>query len=544
MAVNQLYYGDCLTVIEKDIELESVDLVYLDPPFNSNRAYNAIYKDETGRPLPDQIEAFCDLWTLDEERERAIRNLPALMKDKGIDHNIVKFWESWLAALRYTNPKLLAYLSYMAERLLYMKDVLKPTSSIYLHCDPTASHYIKVMMDGVFGYENFRNEIVWQRTITRKGNLTRGLARDTDIILRYSKSGIFTWNSQAVTIPYDLSNLDPKTKAKYSNVDKDGRLYQLTAITAPVQNSKSSLTYEVMGVVRTWRWTKERMEQEIANGRVVQTKQGNVPRQIRYLDEQTGKTLNNVWTDIPALNSQAKERLGYPTQKPLALIERIIKASSNEGDVILDPFCGCATTLEASEKLNRKWIGIDIAIHAINKVVAVRLKDRCKLIEGKHYQITGIPRTLEGAIDLWERDRYHFQKWAVEEVEGFVTTRRSADGGIDGRLYFSVPDERDLQSMILEVKGGANGTINALRALCGVLEQDDALLAGLIVMNPLGDRQARNFRQFMAEAGDLRVDDTLYPRLQMLSIPELLDGKRFKTPTVKARGSGQILIAL
>ena len=544
MEINQLYYGDCLTVIEKDIDLESVDLIYLDPPFNSNRSYKAIYKDETGRPLPDQIEAFCDLWTLDQERERAIRNLPALMIDKGVDHSVVKFWESWLDALRNTNPRMLAYLSYMVERLVWMKDILKPTGSIYLHCDPTASHYIKVMMDGVFGYENFRNEIVWQRTITRKGNLTRGLARDTDIILRYSKSDIFTWNSQAVTIPYDLSNLDPKTKAKYSNVDKAGRLYQLTAITAPVQNQESSLTYEVMGVVRTWRWTKERLKQEIANGRVVQTKPGNVPRQIRYLDEQTGKTLNNVWTDIPALNSQAKERLGYPTQKPLALMERIIEASSNEGDVVLDPFCGCATTLEAAEKLNRKWIGIDIAIHAINKVASARLKDRCKLVEGKHYQITGIPQTLEGAIDLWERDKYHFQKWAVEEVEGFVTTRRSADGGIDGRLYFSIPEERKLQSMILEVKGGASVSINDLRALRGVLTGDDALLASLIVMNPLGDRQARNFHQLMVEEGDLAVGDAVYPRMQMLSIPEILDGKRFKTPAVKARGSGQILLEL
>ena len=160
MEINQLYYGDCLTVIEKDIELESVDLIYLDPPFNSNRSYNAIYKDETGCPLPDQIEAFCDLWTLEEERERAIRNLPALMIAKGIDHGIVKFWESWLDALRNIDPKLLAYLSYMAERLLYMKDVLKLTGSIYLHCDLTASHYIKVMMDGVFGSKNFRNEIV------------------------------------------------------------------------------------------------------------------------------------------------------------------------------------------------------------------------------------------------------------------------------------------------------------------------------------------------------------------------------------------------
>jgi site-specific DNA-methyltransferase (adenine-specific) len=499
MEVNQLYYGDCLTVIEKDIELESVDLVYLDPPFNSNRAYNAIYKDETGRPLPDQIEAFCDLWTLDEERERAIRNLPDLMIDKGIDHRVVKFWESWMDALRNTDPKLLAYLSYMVERLVWMKDILKPTGSIYLHCDPTASHYIKVMMDGVFGHENFRNEIIWSYS-GWNARLNRSFSSRHDIILFYGKSVNQRFNSYALEWESEEEYIRVRRQKVY--VDDEGKKYVLS------------------------------------DG-------GGGKRVRRYLVEAMayGKPVDDVW-EIPKINNSSKERLGYPTQKPLALLERIIRASSNEGDVVLDPFCGCATTLEAAEKLNRNWMGIDIAIHAINKVVAVRLKDRCKLIEGKHYQITGIPRTLEGAIDLWERDRYHFQKWAVEEVEGFVTTRRSADGGIDGRLYFSVPDERDLQSMILEVKGGANVTINALRALRGVLEQDDALLAGLIVMNPLGDRQARNFRQFMAEAGDLRVDDTLYPRLQMLSIPELLDGKRFKTPTVKARGSGQILIAL
>ena len=272
---------------------------------------------------------------------------------------------------------------------------------------------------------------------------------------------------------------------------------------------------------------------------------GGGKRVRRYLVEAMayGKPVDDVW-EIPKINNSSKERLGYPTQKPLALMERIIKASTDEGDVVLDPFCGCATTLEAAHKLNRKWIGIDIAIHAIKRVAAIRLKDRCGLVEGKNYQITGIPTTLEGALDLWERDRYHFQKWAVEEVEGFVTTRRSADGGIDGRLYFSIPDERKFQSMILEVKGGANVSINALRALRGVLEQDDALLAGLIVMNPLGDRQARNFRQFMAEAGDLQVGDTPYPRLQLLSIPEILEGKRFNTPTVKARGSGQMFLAL
>lgn len=271
-----------------------------------------------------------------------------------------------IEATRYVHgDSIAAYLCYMAIRLIEIHRVLKPTGSLYLHCDHTANGYLRQLLDGVFGNgeggkPGFRNEITWQRTITRKGNLTRGLANDADSIFRYSKSDTFAWNPDAVTIPYDLSDLDEKTKRKYTTKDKDGRLYQLTAINAPVQAPNSSLTYEVMGVVRTWRWSRERMEQEIANGRVVQTKPGNVPRQIRYLDEQKGKTLNNVWTDITALNSQALERTGYPTQKPIALAERIIKASSNPGDIVLDCFAGCAYVAVAAERLDRQWVACDI----------------------------------------------------------------------------------------------------------------------------------------------------------------------------------------
>ena len=534
--MNKLYYGDCLTVMQEYMKTSSVDLIYLDPPFNSNRNYNAIYKDETGRPLPDQIDAFCDLWTLDEERERAIRTMPVLMREAGIEDDITEFWKSWINALRNTQPRLLAYLSYMVERLILMKRILKPTGSIYLHCDPTASHYIKVMMDCIFGHKNFRNEIVWQRTITRKGNVSKGLANDTDMIFRYSKGKTFVWNVDAVTIPYNLSNLDQKTRGKYSLVDKDGRLYQLTAITAHTQNTSSKLTYEVMGVTRTWRWSKTRMAEEIANGRVVQTKPGNVPRQIRYLDEQKGKTLNNVWTDIPALNSQAKERMGYATQKPINLLNRIIKASSNEGDLVFDPFCGCATTIEVAHRLHRQWIGIDIAIHAIKRVAAVRLRDKMGLVLGEDYQIEGVPRNIEGAKDLWERDKYHFQKWAVEEVDGFVTNRRTADGGIDGRVYFSSPNIQDLQSMVIEVKGGVNVSIRDLRVLNGVLANDSAVMAGLIVMDPIGTVKDRNFHRFMAEAGDVEIGGTNYPRLQILNVLQILKGKRFDTPGAIGRG--------
>ena len=245
--------------------------------------------------------------------------------------------------------------------------------------------------------------------------------------------------------------------------------------------------------------------------------------------------MGNVWTDIPPINSQAKERLGYATQKPLALLERIIATSSNPGDVVLDPFAGCATTMEAAQKLGRRWIGIDIAIHAIKRVARVRLSERLGLIEGQDFTVEGVPRTVEGAQDLWERDKYHFQKWAVEQVDGFVTTKRSADGGIDGRVYFAVPHAQSLQSMVIEVKGGVNVGINIIRELKGVLDYDTALMAGLIIMEPLGPTKARNFARFMGDAGSLEILGIEYPRMQLLTVGEILEGKRFKTPTVQGR---------
>ena len=319
-------------------------------------------------------------------------------------------------------------------------------------------------MDAIFGRKNFRNEIVWQRTITRKGNLTKGLAKDADVILRYSKSDNFTWNPEAVTIPYNLANLDEKTKKKYCNIDANGRLYQLTAITAPVQNPKSSLTYDVMGVVRTWRWKRDRMEREIANGRVVQTKQGNVPRQIRYLDEQKGKTLNCIWTDIPALNSQARERTGWSTQKPLALYERIIQASSNEGDLILDPFCGCATTCVAAERLGRKWIGIDIDPVA-EKVTNDRLFKTSGLIQQIDKEFVKVKKNPPKRKDiptinydlvqetLWKNQKFHCKNdYCHFGIRGGKTLERKEDITIDHRIP--------------KVRGGSDEMENFI-GLCG-----------------------------------------------------------------------------
>ena len=529
----KLYYGDCLTIMRDHMRLASVDLIYLDPPFNSNQSYNAIYKDETGRPLPDQIEAFCDLWTLDEESERTIRHMPVLMREAGITDETVEFWRLWMNALRATNPRMLAYLSYMVQRLVVMKGLLRPTGSIYLHCDPTASHYIKVMMDGIFGHENFRNEIVWKRTSAHSD--AKGFGQVCDYLLYYSKTARRKWAS--VTVPHD-----PKYVAKnYRHKDERGRYRHHEIIRTASMGERPNLAYKYKGYTPRWGWRMEREKLEAldAEGRLVWSSTGR-PYRKTYLAD--GQPASCLWTDIPP--ALGDERMGYATQKPVALLERVIKASTNPGDVVFDPFCGCATTMEAAHVLGRKWIGIDIAIHAIKRVAQVRLRDRLGLTEGEHFTVEGVPRTSEGAQDLWERDKYHFQKWAVESVDGFVTTKRTADGGIDGRLYFDVPGERDFQSMVIEVKGGRHVTIADLRALHSVLEREEALMAGLIIMHPLGATKQRNFARLIGEAGDIEVHGVQYARIQILTVEDIFAGRRFLTPGAVARGSSQHPLAL
>ena len=282
------------------------------------------------------------------------------------------------------------------------------------------------------------------------------------------------------------------------------------------------------------------------------------PHPVRYLKPGDGQPLQDIWAyqpytsetlfgtdegideDVMWLGPTTPERLDYKTQKPLGLLKRIINVSTDSGDVVFDPFCGCATTLEAAHSLNRKWIGIDIAIHAIKRVAKIRLQERLRLVENEHFTIEGVPQNIEGARDLWRRDKYHFQKWAAEQVDGFVTTRQSGDGGVDGRIYFAMPEDdsftrRGLESMAIEVKGGKNVGINVMRELSGVLDDDAALMAGLIILEPLGEQKERNFRKFMASKGDLDVLGMKYARLQMLTVGEILEGKRFLTPGAVGR---------
>ena len=544
--MNKLYYGDCLQIMRDYMERSSVDLIYLDPPFNSNRNYNAIYKDETGCPLPEQIEAFCDIWTLDNETERAIREVPKFMIQEGIDDSIVRFWQHWMNALRYTNEKLLAYLSYMTERLLQMRIVLKPTGSIYLHCDLTASHYIKVIMDSIFGETNFRAEIIWKRHNAHNDKLY-GTIHDTIFYYSYGEKTI----PDEVLIPLT----DDRIKA-YDGCDEHGK-YEKGDLKGPRSSSGES--------GKPWRgidpgnrsWSVPRVGKgkyaeyiqkhfipnygEIEGiharldaldeaGLIIWSSRGN-PRLKRYLTPNAGMPPQSIWTDIPKATGDEDE--GYDTQKSVALMDRIIKASSKKDDIVFDPFCGCGTTLEAAQREGRQWIGIDIAFHAIKRVSAVRLTEKCGLIEGQDYEIHGVPRTLEAATDLWKRDAYQFQKWAVEVVDGFVTARRTNDGEVDGRIYFYEGEE--MKAMKLSVKGGDNINPGMLRALAGVIDEEDYPMGGFITRKTLGPRQKQNFSKFCREKGSIEINGISYPRLQILCVEEILERKRFNTPMVRGQ---------
>ena len=404
MTVNKLYYGDCLTIMQ-EMPLASVDLIYLDPPFNSNRQYNAIYQDETGRPLPDQIEAFCDMWELDEERLRAIRTMPVLMRESGMDDSVAELWRLWMQALRGTQPRLLAYLSYMAERLLLMNRILKPTGSLYYHCDPTTSHYVKPLLDAIFGHQGFRSDITWRR-INPTGRGSKRYANNADNILYYVRGKTFAWRQPFK--PHDPAYVEKMYRYK----DSAGRRYRLGDLKgAGLRNGDSGAPWRGVDPSDTGsHWavpnaalpkqakslsTQEKLDALDDIGRIYWPPTGKVPSYKRFLDEMPGTPIDTIWDDINSIGSNAKERMGYATQKPLALMERIILASSNPGDVVLDPFAGCATTLEAAHKLGRQWIGIDIAIHAVKRVARVRLTERLGLVEGQDFTVEGVPRTVE-----------------------------------------------------------------------------------------------------------------------------------------------------
>lgn len=516
---NLLLYGDNLTLMGR-IKPESIDLIYLDPPFNSQRNYNLIYTKLTGQPVPEQEEAFCDAWKMDAEKEELVRNMHVAFQEYGADPDLVRFWRTWIDALRNTQPRLLAYLIYMSYRLFEMKRILKPTGSIYLHCDPTASHYIKVIMDGIFGHQNFRNEIVWKRTGAHNSAKRYGPVHD--VIFYYSKTSECTWNQQ-----YQAH--DEYIQQRYTYVDDQGRrFYPVSLIAAGTRNGSSGKSWRGISVTdkgNHWRYTVEKLDVLDAAGDIYWPQKGGMPRLKMYAENAKGSLVQDWWAEIPPINSQAAERLGYPTQKPRALLERIIKASSNPGDVVFDPFCGCGTAVYAAHLLGRQWIGCDIAILSVKIVRDVLLK-RYGLTDGEHYLIDGIPLSVEGAQDLFERDNRQFQHWAVELAGGFSSTKHSGDLGIDGRIYYEA--QTSLKSMVLSVKGGKQLNPAFIRELRGVLERErDTEMAGFICLQP----PTKGMKDEAASAGVYNYLGTEYHRLQLRTIQDLLEGKGFDTPS-------------
>lgn len=519
---NTLYYGDNLPVLREHIATASVDLVYLDPPFNSNRNYNVLFKDEHGEDADAQLQAFEDTWHWNGAAEQIYYELVT----DGPAH--VGQMIGSLRGFLGTN-QMMAYLVMIAARLVELHRVLKPTGSLYLHCDPTASHYLKIILDTIFGPLGFRAEIVWKRTHAHGDSHDFGSIHDT--IFFYSKTNKWTWNQQFQAYSPEY------IKSHYSLVDEAGRYYQTTSLNAPSHGGNSG-QYEWRGKLppkgRMWSYTKENMEKLERDGRLIYTKNGT-PRYKRYLDEMKGTPVADIWEDIFPLNSQAAERLGYPTQKPLALLERIIQASSNPGDVVLDPFCGCGTAVAAAEKLGRRWLGVDVTHLAI----ALQKSRMLEMFPGVAFQVVGEPQDIGAARALADQDRYQFQWWALSLVkarplggqEGSKQGKKGADRGIDGIIPFLDDTTAKPKRALVQVKSG-HVRAGDVRDLRGTIEREQAQLGAFITLEP----PSRDMLTEAAAAGVYRSPGWRrdYPRLQVLTVEELLRGAEVKMPPAYA----------
>jgi site-specific DNA-methyltransferase (adenine-specific) len=483
---NQLYYGDNLRILRDHIKEESVDLIYLDPPFNSNADYNVIFKEQSGHDSSAQITAFKDTWHWTQESEDTYHDLITESPE-----NLTKLMQAYRSFLG-TND-MLAYLTMMAPRIIELHRVLKPTGSFYLHCDPTASHYLKLILDSIFGSNKFLNEIVW--CYRKWTNAAEHFQKNHDVLLMYSKNRRqHTFNK--------LFNDDAPQKKNYE---------------------KGWHTNVINGVRQLLVYDRDKAEHKISEGNY---------HKVVYREGQHEVALPDWW-EISILNSQSKERLGYPTQKPEALLERIINASSNKGDVVLDPFCGCGTTINVAERLGRKWIGIDIT-HLAVSLMRSRLQDSF----GKDlapYEVVGEPKDLASAEALALQDRYQFQWWAVGLVNGRPAQdkKKGKDFGIDGNLYFFDDTSNKPKRIVISVKSG-NIKSGDIRDLNGVLVREKAEIGAFLTLKPAtkdmtkealssGHYESQNFGKF--------------PKVQILTIEELLKGEKLKYPDTGADGT-------
>ena len=556
---NTLYYGDNLRILRERIASASVDLVYLDPPFNSNRNYNVLFKDESGEEAEAQITAFEDTWHWNEKAEATYQALVTESSERV---------SSMIGALHdfIGTNQMMAYLVMMAARLVELHRVLKPTGSLYLHCDPTASHYLKIVTDTIFSPENFLNEIVWRRTGSH--NKTQRYAPIHDVILFYAKTKEYVWKQQKR--PYMQGHVD-------DNFAKDGAAYKtkysgniLTGSgTRNGESGEVSQGFNPTIKGRHWAipgalledidedWSgltqHQKLDRLLELGYIKIIPDREWPIYERYIKPTDGQALSDIWAyqpytegtvfgtdkgiddDVRWMGSKDAERLGYPTQKPVALLERVIKASSNEGDVVLDPFCGCGTTIAAAQKLNRKWIGIDIT-HLSIALQKYRLKAAFNLDEKKDYDVDGEPTVIGAARQLAQDDRYQFQWWALSLIKarplggetGSRTGKKGSDKGIDGVITFIDDHTGKPKRILVQVKSGKVKS-GDIRDLVGTIDREKAAIGVFITL----ENPSRDMKTEAVKAGFYKAPFPInkdFPRLQILTIEELLSGAEVKMP--------------
>ena len=530
-ADNLLYYGDNLDVLRRYIADESVDLIYLDPPFNSNADYNVLFAERDGARAHAQIKAFGDTWTWDKA---AAASFDDAVQNGG--DRVARAMMAFRTLLGTSD--MLAYLSMMAPRLVELRRVLKPTGSIYLHCDPTASHYLKVLMDAVFGTEQFLNEIVWKRTFAHGSAKRFGPLHD--VLLFFAKGERYRWTGlkQAPDPAY--------IEKHFTQVDeRTGQRFQAISLTgAGVRRGESGRPWRGVNPTKAGRhWAlpgsilrglaidagtvQEKLDAMDAAGRIYwPLKAGGTPRLRWYIEDAVGVAIPDVWSDVHPISAQAAERLGYPTQKPESLLERIIKASSDERSVVLDPFCGCGTAVAVAHRLKRRWIGIDITHLAIN-LIKTRLRDTFG--SRVRYRVIGEPVSVPDARDLAKNDPYQFQWWALGLAGARpVEQRKGADKGVDGRLFFhDSAESADVKQVVVSVKAGQNVRVAMVRDLRGVVEREEAAIGVLITM----EEPTKPMRSEAAGAGFyVSPARTRHPKLQILTIDDLLAGKKIDMP--------------
>ncbi len=524
---NKLFYGDNLEVLRKYIKDETIDLCYIDPPFNSKRNYNQIYNN-IGKEDQAQAQAFTDMWTWDNEAEigfsEILKNYNNVFTKQSI--NLILGLEKVLG-----KGNLFAYLVSMSLRIAEIYRVLKPTGSFYLHCDQTASHYLKLILDSVFCARTgqMQNEIIWQRTRSAKQQST-AFGKITDIIFFYTKSDNFTFIKQYTPLK------DEYIKSHYTHTE-NGRRYRLDNFTQAGQGQPRIFGEKEIAPPsgKHWIWSQERIDEAMRLGLLVFSKDG-MPSVKRYLDTIPGEYMSNVWTDIPELNSQAKERLGYPTQKPETLLERIINASSKEGDIVLDAYCGCGTSVAVAERLKRKWIGMDITYQSISLILK-RLEKQAGKSALTKISISGVPEDFESAIALAnkadDRTRKEFEKWAVltySNNRAVINEKKGGDGGIDGFAFIfdhNEKKEQEIKEIIFSVKSNKTLSPSVVRDLNGTIEREGAVMGILITLYPM-DNLVKECKKYGTYNNKMFGQN--YPKIKIVNISEVLAGERMSIP--------------